>query len=106
MLIKVRRGWEMRESEATPESVFLNRRTLVKAMGMGTILAGAGLPLADAFGADKADEMPDLSASLYPAKRSDKYMIERAITDAKYSTNYNNFYEYGEDKDIAAEAQQ
>ena len=51
MLIKVKRGWEMRDSEATPESVFLNRRTLVKAMGVGTILAGAGLPLGDAFAA-------------------------------------------------------
>ena len=28
MLIKVKRGWEMRESEATPEAVFQNRRAL------------------------------------------------------------------------------
>ena len=78
MLIKVKRGWEMRESEATPESVFLNRRTLVKAMGVGTILAGAGLPLGNVFAADKADDMPDPSASLYPAKRNDKYTLDRA----------------------------
>ncbi|HEY1502753.1 MAG TPA: protein-methionine-sulfoxide reductase catalytic subunit MsrP [Stellaceae bacterium] len=111
MLIKVRRGWEMRESEATPESVFLNRRALVKAMGMGQLifmsgLASAGLPFGDAFAASKADDAPDPSAGLYPAKRNDKYTLDRPITDAKYSTNYNNFYEYGEDKDIAEDAQQ
>jgi sulfoxide reductase catalytic subunit YedY len=106
MLIKVKRGWEMRESEATPEAVFLNRRMLVKAMGMGTILAGVGLPLGKAFAADKVEDAPDPSAGLYPAKRNEKYTLDRPITDAKYSTNYNNFYEYGEDKDIAADAQQ
>jgi len=104
MLIKVKRGWEMRESEATPEAVFLNRRALVKAMGMGTILAATGLPLGVATAADK--DAPDPSAALYPVKRNEKYTVERPITDAKYSTNYNNFYEYGEDKDIADAAQQ
>jgi sulfoxide reductase catalytic subunit YedY len=105
MLIKVKHGWEMRESEATPEAVFLNRRTLVKAMGVGTLLASAGLPFGEAFAAAATAE-PDPSAGLYPAKRNDKYTVDRSITDAKYSTDYNNFYEYGEDKDIADSAQQ
>jgi methionine sulfoxide reductase catalytic subunit len=106
MLIKVKRGWEMRESEATPEAVYYNRRALLKAMGIGTIMAagGASLPFSQSFAADK--DAPDPSASLYPAKRNDKYTLDRAITDEKYSTNYNNFYEYGEDKDIADAAQQ
>ena len=34
MLIKRRAGWEMPESQATPESVFLNRRQLL-ALGRG-----------------------------------------------------------------------
>ena len=49
--------------------------------------------------------MPDPSAGLYPAKRNDKYTLDRPITDAKYSTTYNNFYEFGTDKDIADAAQ-
>jgi sulfoxide reductase catalytic subunit YedY len=106
MLIKIKRGWEMAESQATPESVFHNRRDLLKAMGMGTLLAaGAGtLPLAQSFAAAAPEADP--SASLYPAKRNDKYTLDRPLTDEKYSTNYNNFYEYGEDKDIADRAQQ
>jgi sulfoxide reductase catalytic subunit YedY len=104
MLIKVKRGWEIPESQATSESVFRNRRTLLKAMGMGTLLAAgsAALPLAAA----RAAADPDPSAGLYPAKRNDTYTLDRPITDEKLSTNYNNFYEYGEDKDIAAAAQQ
>ncbi len=106
MLLKVKRGWEMRESEATPELVFTNRRALLQAMGMGSLLAAgaSALPLAQAVAATAAE--PDPSAALYPAKRNDKYVLDRPITDEKLSTNYNNFYEYGEDKDIADAAQQ
>jgi DMSO/TMAO reductase YedYZ molybdopterin-dependent catalytic subunit len=73
---------------------------------MGTLVtAGAALPLARSIASDGPIE-PDPSASLYPVKRNPKYSVERPITDAKYSTNYNNFYEYGAEKDIAEAAQQ
>ena len=100
MLVKVKRGWEIPESEATPESVFYNRRALLKAMGMGAILAAGSRQLrrSPRRAADAAE--PDPSAGLYPAKRNDTYTLDRPITDEKLSTNYNNFYEYGEDKDI------
>jgi sulfoxide reductase catalytic subunit YedY len=106
MLIKVKRGWEIPEREATPESAFHHRRDLLKAMGMGSLLAATAstLPLAQSFAAAAPEADP--SASLYPVKRNDKYTLDRPITDEKLSTNYNNFYEYGEDKEIAARAQQ
>jgi len=105
MLIKVKRGWEIPEAQATPEAAFLNRRDLVKAMGMGALaVAGsAALPVRAALAADAE---ADPSAGLYPAKRNDKYTLDRPLTDEKLSTTYNNFYEYGEDKDIASSAQQ
>ena len=31
-----------------------------------------------------------------------KYTLDRPLTDEKYSTTYNNFYEFGTDKDIVA----
>jgi methionine sulfoxide reductase catalytic subunit len=104
MLIKIRRGWEIPERDATPEAVFHDRRQIVKAMGLGALIAAAGgeWGLGDAFA---ATQPPDPSAGLYPAKRNEKYTIDRPITDEKLSTNYNNFYEFGEDKDIAADAQ-
>src|SRR5260370_7379568 len=39
MLIWRRRGWELRESEATPELAFLGRRRLLKGVAAGSILA-------------------------------------------------------------------
>lgn len=105
MLIKVKRGWEIPESHATPEAVFLHRRKLLKAMGMGSLLAVSAATLP--FAAARADvPETDPSAKLYPFKRDPKYTLDRPITPEKYSTTYNNFYEYGDSKDIYEAAQQ
>src|SRR5580700_6369372 len=101
MLIRRRRGWEMRDSEATPEAAFVDRRRLLKGLALGPILA-AGLGRAPALA---ATEDADPSAGLYPAARNPKYQLDRPITEAKYSTTYNNFYEFGGDKDIWERAQ-
>ncbi len=72
MLIRIRKGWEIRESEATPESAFLNRRQL---------LSAAGLSLLPAL------------ASAAP-KRNEKYTLDRPITEEWAATGYNNYYEF------------
>jgi len=100
MLIRMKRGWEMRESEATPESVFLDRRHIVQAMGMGALIAATGGMAAPA----RAALPPDPSAGLYPVKRNDRYTLDRPITDENLATHYNNFYEFTEDKDVDADA--
>jgi sulfoxide reductase catalytic subunit YedY len=99
MLVKTKRGWELSESQATPESVFLDRRRIVQAMGLGALIAATGGIAAS------ADTPPsDPSAGLYPVKRNPRYTLDRPITDEKYSTHYNNFYEFTEDKDVDADA--
>jgi sulfoxide reductase catalytic subunit YedY len=104
MLIKKKRGWEIPESAATPESVYLNRRSLVKSMAAGgALLAGPFSAAVPALAA--GEESGDPSAGLYPVKRNPKYTLDRAITDEKWSTSYNNFYEFGTDKYIARAAQ-
>jgi methionine sulfoxide reductase catalytic subunit len=100
MLVKVKRGWEIGESQATRESVFLDRRRIVQAMGLGALIAATGGIAAHA----DSGPPPDPSAALYPVKRNPRYTVDRAITDAKYSTHYNNFYEFTEDKDVDADA--
>ena len=95
MLIKIRRGWEIPEREATPESAFLNRRAL---MAGGAGLIGASL-------LSRAEAAPsDPTADLYPAKRNEIYKLDRALTDESYSGDYNNYYEFGTSKSIAAGA--
>src|SRR5208282_1446368 len=98
MLIKSKRGWEIPERQATPESLFLKRRELVKAMGLGAILAAAPALSSRAFAADAPAADP--SAGLYPVKRNPKYTLDRPVTDEKLSTTYNNFYEYTTDKEV------
>jgi sulfoxide reductase catalytic subunit YedY len=49
--------------------------------------------------------IPDPTADLYPAKRNEKYTLDRPITDEKINTHYNNFYEFNSSKDVAEQAQ-
>jgi sulfoxide reductase catalytic subunit YedY len=97
-----RRGWEIPESCATPEHLFFNRRAFLAATAGAAAL---GLSPAQAM-AQRVTDIPDPSIGLYPAKRSEKYALDRAVTDEKVNINYNNFYEYGTSKDVARAAQQ
>jgi len=99
MLIRRRRGWELPESRATNETAFWNRRRLIQGIAAGPILA-SGIGALPALAADA-----DPSAGLYPAKRAERYTLDRPVTDEKYSTTYNNFYEFGTDKGIWRDAQ-
>jgi methionine sulfoxide reductase catalytic subunit len=95
-----RRGWEIPEREATPEHIFLNRRAFLAATGAAALSLSPELAAAQ-----RVSDLPDPSASLYPAKRNEKYALDRPVTDEKINTNYNNFYEFGSSKQIARPAQ-
>src|SRR5215470_6138217 len=95
-----RRSWEIPEREATPEHLFLDRRAFLAAAGVAAV--GLSPTLA---GAQRLADLPDPTADLYPAKRNEKYVLDRAVTDEKVNTNYNNFYEFGASKTVAAAAQ-
>jgi methionine sulfoxide reductase catalytic subunit len=99
MLIKRMKGWELPQSQTTSESHYLNRRSMVRAMGFGA--ASIALP-AQLMAQDKS---ADPSAGLYPARRNDKYGVPTPMTAEKLATTYNNFYEFGTDKSIWREAQ-
>jgi sulfoxide reductase catalytic subunit YedY len=92
-----RRGWELPEHAATPEHLFLDRRAL---LGAGAVLAAAAISRNA-----RAEEPADPSASLYPMKRNEKYVLDRPITDATVNGSYNNFFEFGSSKLIAKPAQ-
>ncbi len=101
MLIKVKRGWELPDSAATDESVFLNRRKLVAALGLGPLVLSGMTSLSGRVLAEESDP----TANLYPAKRNEAYALDRPLTDEKDVTSFNNFYEFGGDKRIASRAQ-
>jgi len=99
MLIWHKKGWELRESEVTPEAVFHRRRDLLKAVAARSILAPG---LFSSFARAAGEET---SAGLYPAKQNPRYVLDRPLTDEKLATSYNNFYEFGSHKSIASAAQ-
>ena len=102
MLIRNRKSWEMPEREATPESVFLDRRTL---MAGGAALGAATIGLNYSAMPGAAAETADPSAGLYPAKRNEAFKLDRELTPEKINSQYNNFYEFGSTKTIARAAE-
>jgi sulfoxide reductase catalytic subunit YedY len=105
MLVRIRRGWELPESAATPEAVFHDRRRLAKALVAGPILAAA-TPLLGAAVVQAATEHPDPSAGLYPVDRNPDYTLgDRPLTAEQDALSYNNYYEFGSHKQIARAAQ-
>lgn len=79
MLIRIPKGWEIPEREATPESAYLNRRQILRAAGLFGLI-----------GAAEAVE----SKALYPAKRNAEFTLDRPVTEEWAATGYNNFYEF------------
>lgn len=82
MLIKKVRGWEIPERLATPETTYLNRRTLLKSAGF------LGLDRLLAAGTEK---------SPYPAKHNPEFTLDRPITEEWAAESYNNFYEFNQE---------
>lgn len=96
MLIKRRKGWEIRESEVTPESVFLDRRSV--------LAGGFGLAGTAALGIAPAIAASDPTADLYPAKRNEAFKLDREITPETITGDYNNYYEFSTSKSLASAA--
>lgn len=97
-----RRGWEIPDRLATPEHLVFNRRSVLA--GGASILALAPYA-AHAQRVSDLDKISDPTADLYPAKRNEKYVLDRPITEERINGNYNNFYEFSTSKSLAAQAQ-
>ena len=91
-------GWAIPEREATPESLFMNRRNFLKGT-LGTIAAGAMGQMDMAEGAEKGAPK-DKTLDLYPAKRNPAFTLDRPLTEERVAATYNNFYEFGGTKAI------
>ena len=82
------------------KTIPLNRRAFL------TTTAGAAIALAPGLAhAQRTGETPDPSLDLYPAKRNEKFALDRPVTDEKINGNYNNFYEFNSSKQVTRQAQ-
>ncbi len=101
MFIRRPPRWVMPERDATPESIFLNRRQLLGATGIG--LLAANVP--STVRASNYDTSPEVAAELYPARQNANYLLDRELSPSRDVLTYNNFYEFGSHKDIWERAQ-
>jgi sulfoxide reductase catalytic subunit YedY len=98
MFIRIPRRWELPERAAAPEAVFRSRRRFLRT---GTLAAGAlaGAASASIWTPSAVAQQPD-----FGAPRNPKYQVPgRAITPDSVTGRYNNFYEFGLDKQRVAE---
>jgi sulfoxide reductase catalytic subunit YedY len=105
MLIRLGKAGQHAGLRATSERVFRERRVLVAGAAL-VGLAGLG------YGAIRRDmprSAPPIdstpTASLYPAKRNERYVVDRDLTEESLVTTYNNYYEFGSSKTIWRQAQ-
>ncbi len=110
MFIRRKPEWEIVETKVTPESLYLNRRSLIRGLAAGPLLLAGG-SLAGCWDETRAastnpsDQPLDPTADLYPVERNPNYKVTRAITDPDDALIYNNFYEFGSHKSIWQAAQ-
>ena len=90
-MIKIKRASDCKESEVTPESIYRQRRQFMKT----TSLLGTGLLLGGFHASTGASVAVD-------GYRKKVITLDDELTDYKDATSYNNFYEFGTDKEDPA----
>jgi sulfoxide reductase catalytic subunit YedY len=104
------RSWQRIRERITDESIYQNRREILKKLG----LAGGGLLMSpflfpsctssngsaseSVSQADNNFSFPGMM-DLYPPKKNETFPLDRPITDEYLATHQNNFYEFIHPKD-------
>ena len=87
---------KIKSADITPKEVFKNRRNLLKILTLGSLAVGFSSSLqSNAFAVGESNKK-------LKAKFNKKYSVNDKQTSFKDATTYNNFYEFGMDKDDPA----
>jgi len=87
---------KIKSANITPKELFQNRRNLLKILTLGSLAAGFSSSLqSNAFAVGESNKK-------LKAKFNKKYSVNDKQTSFKDATTYNNFYEFGMDKDDPA----
>lgn len=92
------RPGQIPSSEITPREIYDRRREFIKLAGAGTILGATGLLAGAANGQEKTLGLQKLQSA-----RNSALSTTEPLTSYRHVTTYNNFYEFGTDKDQPAE---
>lgn len=87
---------KIKSADITPKDVFKNRRNLIKILTLGSLAAGFSSSLqSEVFAVGESNKK-------LKSKFNQKYSVNDKQTSFKDATTYNNFYEFGMDKDDPA----
>jgi sulfoxide reductase catalytic subunit YedY len=89
MLIKNKKSWELPENQVTPEKFYLNRRQIMKTMGLGA----AAAVLSPALKIGEAKALPNFNIVSKTNTAPDE-----KLNSYEDITTYNNYYEFGTGK--------
>jgi methionine sulfoxide reductase catalytic subunit len=101
--IKISKGWEISGNLATPESVFMNRRKFLQGSALTTLATTAYLSGCTPSLPDPEAEtaLSEIEKKIYPARRNEKFQLDRPLTSEEIAGSYNNFYEFTSVKEDA-----
>jgi sulfoxide reductase catalytic subunit YedY len=92
---------DLRESDVTSEAVYLRRREFLRAAAAVSLVAAGCLPGDEGEAKSEAAPGPELLANVTPAPAG-PFRTSEAQTSWEAATSYNNFYEFGTDKEDPA----
>ena len=90
----IRKAPDIRSSEITPKSLYLRRREFIEAASGAAVAAAVALAPGRAHAQGRGAKLPNVQKS--------KFSTSEAPNDYQDITTYNNFYEFGADKDEPA----
>jgi len=93
--IRIANAWDAPEREVTPEALWLRRREFLRGAGLA-----AGALLLPACG---RTESGAVAAGPSPVRGPDGFTTDEPATAFEAASSYNNFYEFGTDKEDPAE---
>jgi sulfoxide reductase catalytic subunit YedY len=97
MLIK--KAQDIRSSEITPKSLYLNRRAFLAGAAMAGAAAVSGIRLREAV----TPSVSALAANKIDGIKKSSFSTTETITPQKDVTHYNNYYEFSTEKDGPAD---
>jgi len=93
--IKIPKGWEIPENQATSESDYINRRKFIKDLGIagaGALLFSSSNACAQNKGVEK--QLAPFRAQKLDAENNANFTVNRQMTDEIIAATYNNYYEF------------
>lgn len=88
MLIRIPDRWRIEEREATSEATYLGRRELLQGLAAAGLLAAAGT----------VTPAPAAMTALYPARRNERFKLDRPLSDETVAGRSNIFDELSLDR--------